>query len=239
MTKLQSLRFDDERWGFPFDKYVALHVQGHVEHDNLQQYGVVLLTNALKILWFQNGITDKSLDAVRASINANPTSFTTFSAVQEAYVSFKLQQKQIDPPSGCQVSSLRGGRRSGGPRGGGDRSSGVFSEEELAACKVINRHYSKVEYNKLTPLQQQKLYQLRHTDQKLGTGPTRQSCRGGTSDSASIASTNTSAKRTHEDSCGDTEEGDDQDQTTWGHNCDMSPVAGRQRTKQKTNKKDE
>jgi hypothetical protein len=74
MTKLQSLRFDGERHGFPFDKYVALHVQGHVEHDDLQQYGVDPLTDSLKILWFQNGITDKSLDAVCASINANPTS---------------------------------------------------------------------------------------------------------------------------------------------------------------------
>jgi hypothetical protein len=88
MTNLQSLRFDGERRVFPFDKYVALHVQGHVEHDDLQQYGVEPLTDALKILWFQNGITDKGLDAVRASINANQTSFTTFSAVQEAYVSF-------------------------------------------------------------------------------------------------------------------------------------------------------
>ena len=244
MTKLQSLRFDGERRGFPFDKYVALHVQGHVEHDELQQYGVEPLTDALKTLWFQNGITDKSLDAVRASINANPTSFMTFSAVQEAYVSFKLQQKQTDPPRGRQVSSLgRGGRRSGGPRGGGrgrgrgggDRSSGVFSEEELAACKVVNRHYSKEEYNKLTPLQQQKLFTLRYPDKKLGSGPTRQPRGGGKSDSASIASTNTSAKRNHEDPEG----GDDQDKTTWGRNRDLSPVAGRQRTKQKTDKVDE
>jgi hypothetical protein len=84
MTKLQSLRFDGERRGFPFDKYVALHVQGHVEHDDLQQYGVDPLTDSLNILWFQNRITDKGLDAVRASINVNPISFMTFSAVQEA-----------------------------------------------------------------------------------------------------------------------------------------------------------
>ena len=98
-------------------------------------------------------------------------------------MSFKLQQKQTDPPGGRQVSSLRGGRCSGGPRGGGrghgrgggDRSSGVFSEEELAACKVVNRHYSKEEYNKLTPLHKQKLFTLRNPGRKLGTGPTRQS----------------------------------------------------------------
>jgi hypothetical protein len=104
MTKLQSLRFNGESRGFPFDKYVALHVQGHVEHDDLQQYGVDPLTDALKILWFQKGITDNSFDAVRASINAAPTSFTTFTAVQEAYVSFNLQQRQTKSPRGCQVS---------------------------------------------------------------------------------------------------------------------------------------
>ena len=81
MTKLQSLRFDGKRRGFPFDKYVALHVQGHVKHDDLQQYGVEPLTDSLKILWFQKGITDKSFNAVRASITAAPANFTTFSAV--------------------------------------------------------------------------------------------------------------------------------------------------------------
>ena len=35
MTKLQALRYDGEKRGFTFDKYVALHVQGHVEHDDL------------------------------------------------------------------------------------------------------------------------------------------------------------------------------------------------------------
>ena len=98
MTKLQSLRYDGERRGFTFDKYCSLHVQGHVDHDDLQQYRVMPLSDALKILWFQNGITDKTLDAVRASINASPGSFTTYTAVQDAYVNFRLQQKQTDPP---------------------------------------------------------------------------------------------------------------------------------------------
>ncbi len=87
----------------------------------------------------------------------------------------------------------------------------------------------------MTPLQQQKLFTLRYPDKKLGSGPTRQPRGGGKSDSASIASTNTSAKRNHEDPEG----GDDQDKTTWGRNRDLSPVAGRQRTKQKTDKVDE
>ena len=235
ITKLQSLRFEGERRGFPFDKYVALHVQGHVEHDDLQQYGVDALTETLKIHWFQKGISDKSFEAVRASINATPSNFTTFTAVQEAYVSFYLQQKQTDPPRGRQLSSVSGGRSGGSRtgdrgrgRGGGNRSKGIFSAEELAACKVANRDYSNEEYKKLTPLQKQKLYQLRNPDKQLGTGPSRQSRRGGT-DGATVASTNTSgAKRANNDSRGDTD-GDD-DQTAKSRNRDMSPVAGRQRT---------
>ena len=145
VTKLQSLRFHGKRRGFPFDEYVALHVQGHVEHDDLQQYDVEPLTNALKILWFQNGIVDKSIDAVRASINTAPPIFTTFTAVQEAYVRFKLQQRQTDPPRGRQVSSVRAGRCSGGSRngdrgrgrGGGDCSKAFSVQKNLPPARLL------------------------------------------------------------------------------------------------------
>ena len=235
MTKLQALRYDGEKRGFTFDKYVALHVQGHVEHDDLQQYGVESLTDALKILWFQNGITDRSLDAVRASINANPTNFMTFPAVQEAYVSFKLQQKQVEPSRGRQVASVRGGnQRTGGRgrgRGGDDRKKGIFSQKELDACKVENRDYSTEEYKKLTDLQRQKLYLLRNPGTVLGTGPTRQSRRGGRgrTDTASVASTNTSGtKRSGDDTHDEPEGGDDPSSPGSGRNRNNPAVYGRQ-----------
>ena len=235
MTKLQALRYDGEKRGFTFDKYVALHVQGHVEHDDLQQYGVESLTDALKILWFQNGITDRSLDAVRASINANPTNFMTFPAVQEAYVSFKLQQKQVEPSRGRQVASVRAGnQRTGGRgrgRGGDDRKKGIFSQKELDACKVENRDYSTEEYKKLTDLQRQKLYLLRNPGTVLGTGPTRQSRRGGRgrTDTASVASTNTSGtKRSGDDTHDEPEGGDDPSSSGSGRNRNNPAVYGRQ-----------
>ena len=235
MTKLQALRYDGEKRGFTFDKYVALHVQGHVKHDDLQQYGVESLTDALKILWFQNGITDRSLDAVRASINANPTNFMTFPAVQEAYVSFKLQQKQVEPSRGRQVASVRAGnQRTGGRgrgRGGDDRKRGIFSQKELDACKVENRDYSTEEYKKLTDLQRQKLYLLRNPGTVLGTGPTRQSRRGGRgrTDTASVASTNTSGtKRSGDDTQDEPEGGDDPSSSGSGRNRNNPAVYGRQ-----------
>ncbi len=59
-----------------------------------------------------------------------------------------------------------------------------------------------------------------------------------------FASTNTSGtKRTNDVSHGNTEGGEDQNQNNWSRNRDMSPVAGRQRTRgakaQKIDKKDE
>ena len=239
MARLQSLRYDGEKRNFTFDKYVALHVQGHNEHEDLRQYGVEPLTDALKILWFQDGITDKSLDAVRASINADPTRFTAFQAVQEAYVSFKLRQKATEPPRGRQVASVRaagtrrndsrGGRGRGS--GGGDRMKGIFSAEELAACHVVDRKYPPDEYWALTDLQRQKLYMLRNPNKTLGSGPTRQTRRRGgrkQGDSVSVASTNTSGtKRSNEDRDA-AQEGDETSPPSYGRNRDNPAVLGRQ-----------
>ncbi len=109
MTRLQSLQYDGDRRNFDFNKYVALQVAGNNDHNDLGEYGVEPLTKSLKILWFQKGITDKSLDAVWASILAAPANYLTFTAVQEAYVNFKLTQKATEPPKACQVASLRAG----------------------------------------------------------------------------------------------------------------------------------
>jgi hypothetical protein len=125
MTRLQWLQYDGDRRNFDFNKYVALHVAGHNNHNDLGKYGVDPLTKSLKILWFQKGITDKSLNAVRASILAAPTNYVTFTAVHEAYVNFKLTQKATEPPKARQVASLRAGQHTGTPRhSGGGRGQG-------------------------------------------------------------------------------------------------------------------
>jgi hypothetical protein len=113
-------------------------------HNDLGEYGVESLTESLKILWFQKSITDKSLDAVRASILAAPANYLTFIAVQEAYVNFKLMQKATEPPKARQVASFRAGQHSGMPRrsgggrgqGGGDRKKNLISRAELDTCTV-------------------------------------------------------------------------------------------------------
>ena len=232
MTRLQSLAYDGDRRNFDFNKYVALHVAGHNDHNDLGEYGVEPLTESLKILWFQKGITDKSLDAVRASILAAPANYTTFTAVQEAYVNFKLTQKATEPPKARQVSSFRAGRRSGTPRrsgggrgqGGGDRKKNLISKAELDACTVVDKDYPDEEYKRLTPVQKQKLWMLRNPDQTPGTGPTRHR-RG-----SSIASTSSTGTKRSADT---SQEGDiAKDDVKWGRdrsgNRDNQAVAGRQ-----------
>ena len=95
---------------------------------------------------------------------------------------FKLTQKVTEPPKARQVSSFRAGRRSGTPcrsgggrgQGGGDRKKNlIISKAELDACTIKNRDYPTEEYNRLTPVQKQKLWMLRNPDQTPGTGPTR------------------------------------------------------------------
>ena len=239
MTKLQTFRYDGDRRGFSFDKYVALHVGAHNDHDDLGAYDIAPLEESLKILWFQNGITDKSFEAVRAAICANPAQFTTFTAVQEAYVNFKLQQKATEPPRARQVASIRGGRRDSAPRtgyggrgrGGGDRKKNIPSQKEVDACThIVDKDYPTAEYLAFTPAEKQRLFQLRHPDVTPGTSPTRRDrsrARGGRP--ASVASTSSSGtKRQAEDSR--EEDSPAEDGASWGRNRDNPALQGRQRS---------
>ncbi len=82
MTKLQSFRYKGDRKNFNLGKYVNLHLEQHNQHADLQEYRVAPLTENLKTLWFQYGIRDPSLNAVKASINANRANFTDFDSVR-------------------------------------------------------------------------------------------------------------------------------------------------------------
>ena len=150
------------------------------------------------------------------SILAAPASYTTFTAVQEAYVNFKLTQKATKPPKARQVASVRAGRRAGTPRhsggghgqGGGDRKKNLPSKEALDACTIVNKDYSNKEYARLTLTKKHKLWMLRNPSKTPGTGPTRHSC-GASIASASSTGTKRTADASHE---GDTSETDN----PWG-----------------------
>ena len=71
VTKLQTFKYEGDRKNFNFDKYVTLHVEQHIQHSDLTEYGVKPLDESLKIRWLQDGIKCVSLDAVKAVITTN------------------------------------------------------------------------------------------------------------------------------------------------------------------------
>jgi hypothetical protein len=114
VTKLQSFKYKGDRKNFNFDKYVNLHIEQHNQHADLQEYGVAPLAKNLKPRWFQDGIKDPSLNAVKASINANCAIFTYFDSVKDACVEFKRTQNPNNDPSTRQVASVAHGGHGGG-----------------------------------------------------------------------------------------------------------------------------
>jgi hypothetical protein len=114
VSKLQSFRYEGDCKNFNFDKYVNLHVEQHNQHADLQEYGVAPLAENLKTLWFQEGNRDPSLNAVKASINANRANFTDFDSVKDAYVEFNCTDNLTNDPKTRQVASVAHGGRGGG-----------------------------------------------------------------------------------------------------------------------------
>jgi hypothetical protein len=164
---------------------VNLHVEQHNEHANLQEYGVASLAENLKTLWFQDGIRDPSLNAVKALINPNCANFTDFDSVKDAYVEFKCTENPTNDPKIQQVASVaRSGRRGGsvprrpdrgqGPKTPDKCQMGLVPQSEVdKQTHIANRHYSDAEWTQLTPAEKQKIWQLRNPSKTPGTGPTR------------------------------------------------------------------
>jgi hypothetical protein len=157
-TKLQSFRYEGDCKNFNFDKYVNLHIEQHNRHAELQEYGVAPLAESLRTLWFQDGIRDPSLNAVKASINANCANFTDFDSVKDAYVEFKRTENPTNDPKTRQVASVaRGGCGGGSVPRRPDRGQGpqtpdkcqvrlVPQSEVDKQTHIVNRHYSNAQW---------------------------------------------------------------------------------------------
>jgi hypothetical protein len=189
VTRLQSFRYEGDCKNINFDKYVNLHVEQHNQHADLQEYRVAPLAENLKTLWFQDGIRDPSLHAVKASINANCANFIDFDSVKDAYVEFKRTENPTNDPKTRQVASVAHGGHVGGnvprrsDRGQGPQTPdkcqmGLVPQSEVKKqTHIVNRHYSDAEWTQLTPAEKQKIWQLRNLSKTPGTGPTRCDCR--------------------------------------------------------------
>jgi hypothetical protein len=158
-------RYEGDRKNFNFNKYVNLHIEQHNQHADLQEYRVAPLAENLKTLWFQDGIRDPSLNAVKASINANRATFTDFDAVKDAYVEFKRTDNSTNDLRTRQVASVARGGCGGGnypcrhDRGQGPQNSdkcqkGLVPQSEVdKQTHIINRP----EFDQLTPAEKQML----------------------------------------------------------------------------------
>jgi hypothetical protein len=212
VTKLQSFRYEGDRKNFNFDKYMNLYVEQHNQHADLQEYGVAPLAENLTTLWFQDGIRDPSLNAVKASINANHANFTDFDSVIDAYVEFKRTDNPTNDSKTRQVVSVARGGHGGGnfprrpDRGQGPQTPdkcqmGLVPQSEVdKQIHIVNRHYSDAEWTQLTPAEKQKIWQLRNAGKTPGTGPTRRDRRRAVVlTSTSSASSGGSSKHQMED----------------------------------------
>jgi hypothetical protein len=185
VTKLQSFRYEGDHKNFNFDKYVNLHVEQHNQHADLQDYRVAPLAENLKTLWFQDGIRDPSLNAVKASINAKHANFTDFDSVKDAHVEFKRTDNLTNDPKTQQVASVacsgcRGKNfphrpdRGQGPQTPDKCQMGLVPQSEVdKQTHIVNRHYSDAKWTQLTPAEMQKIWQLRNPGKTPGTGPIR------------------------------------------------------------------
>ncbi len=238
VTKLQFFRYEGDYKNFNFDKYVNLHIEQHNQHADLQEYRVAPLAENLKTLWFQEGIRDPSLNAVKASINANCANFTDFDSVEDAYVEFKCTDNPTDDPKTQQVASVARGGRGGGnfprrpDRGQGPQTPdkcqmGLVPQSEVnKQTHIVNRHYSDAKWTQSTPAEKQKIWRLRNPSKTPGTGPTRRDRRRAVAlTSTSSASSGGSSKCQMEDPAAKSDQlADDQG---WGRNRD-NPCLGHQ-----------
>jgi hypothetical protein len=181
---------------------------------------------------------DPSLNAVKASINADRANFTHFDSVKDAYVEFKRTDNPTNDPKTRQVSSVaRGGHRGGnfprrpdrgqGPQTPDKCQMGLVPQSEVNKQNhIVNRHYSDAEWTRLTPAEKQKIWQLRNTSKTPGTGPTRRDRRRNVAETLiSSTSSGSSGKHQMEDPTAKSKQpADDQG---WGRNCD-NPCLGRQ-----------
>jgi hypothetical protein len=118
---LKALHYSGDWRNFTFDKYCTAHVNQHNRHAALAKWNVAPLEESMKIHYFEDGISDPLLAAVKSTILVDRTRFQDFESVMRVYVNFKHAQKtEALAQQVCNVSALQdcgGGRQGRGPWG--------------------------------------------------------------------------------------------------------------------------
>jgi len=119
LLSLKLKIYQGDRKNFNFDKYCLAHVSEHNRYASLMEYGVHPLEESMKILYFEDGIKDPTLEAARNAIMNDRSRFQDFDSMMHMYVTSKRSQK-----SETGVSPGRGGGQGGGGAGRGGRGWG-------------------------------------------------------------------------------------------------------------------
>jgi hypothetical protein len=93
LLTLKALHYSGDWRNFTFDKYCTAHVDQHNRHAALAEYGVGPLEESMKIHYFEDGISDPSLAAVKTTILVDRTRFKDFNSVMRVYVNVHRTQK--------------------------------------------------------------------------------------------------------------------------------------------------
>jgi hypothetical protein len=97
LLTLKALYYGGDQRNFTLDKYCTAHVDQHNCHAVLAKYDVAPLEESMKIHYFEDGISDPSLAAVKTMILVDRTRFDNFDSVMRVYVNFKHAQKPEAP----------------------------------------------------------------------------------------------------------------------------------------------
>jgi hypothetical protein len=250
LSTLKALHYSGDWRNFTFDKYCTAHVDQHNHHAALAKWNVAPLEKSMKIHYFEDGISEPSLAAVKTTILVDRTRFEDFESVMRVYVNFKRAQKPEAPAQQvCNVSALqgcgggrqgRGGCGKGGRGGSRGRLNGGIPQEEIDKVTTVEAcYYSPDEYAKFTPAERQKHFQLMHAA-KTAKSPAKTSSTSATVAelTSAVSAVSAAASAISEltvvttkcaaSECEVTNDSDATDGPGWGCNRDNPAVAGRQ-----------
>ena len=172
-NKLMKAVFAGPKRSFSFTQYCNLHTSTHTSASEILMYQedqTPIFSESNKIMLFQTGVTDPYFTTVKALISSQRYKYSTFDSVKEAYLNFMRTSPRPeyvptnDPRHISATTTNRYNQTRGGPgKGGPGKSSKPPTQAEIDACDHIKcRKYSQAEYDKFTPAERAKHYQLKH-----------------------------------------------------------------------------
>jgi hypothetical protein len=108
-TKLDQLRYTGENRRWNMQRYVTAHVECYNILDGLKEYGFSGMDEATRVRKFLTGIKTDKLDAIRATVLANPSlSFDKVTRLYKDHIAM-AQSLNPTPQDQRQVSNVRAG----------------------------------------------------------------------------------------------------------------------------------